>query len=111
VNAVAIVDTTLSPSELLQTMLDVERLFGRIRGRPNAARTLDLDLLDYDGRVEKGPPILPHPRIEKRGFVLVPLSDIEPHWRHPVSGKSVGDLLSALPLRERHLARVPNTST
>ena len=74
INAVAAVRTNLSPSVLLHALHELERSFGRKRGEPNAPRTLDLDILDYDGRIEEGPPVLPHPRMEGRGFVLVPIS-------------------------------------
>jgi 2-amino-4-hydroxy-6-hydroxymethyldihydropteridine diphosphokinase len=80
----------------LATLHEVEAALGRRRGAPNAARTLDLDLIDYDGRVEAGPPILPHPRLETRGFVLLPLAEVAPGWRHPVSGRTVGDLIATL---------------
>src|ERR1700685_669554 len=76
VNAVASVDTALEPASLLQFLQRVEIDFGRRRTVRNAPRTLDLDILDYDRRVEVGPPTLPHPRIAARGFVLIPLRDI-----------------------------------
>jgi 2-amino-4-hydroxy-6-hydroxymethyldihydropteridine diphosphokinase len=97
VNAVARVRTALSPAELLHLLHAVEEEFGRVRGERNAPRTLDLDLIDYDGRVEQGPPELPHPRAASRAFVLLPLCDIAPVWRHPVSGTSVSELIAALP--------------
>lgn len=99
VNGVVAVRTTLGPSALLETLHGVERALGRVRGEANAARTIDLDLIDYDGLVRGGdePPILPHPRMAERGFVLRPLADVMPAWRHPVSGRSVGELLAGLP--------------
>jgi 2-amino-4-hydroxy-6-hydroxymethyldihydropteridine diphosphokinase len=97
VNAVARIETRLEPTELLDVLHGVERLFGRLRPAKNAPRTLDLDLLDYDGLVEIGPPVLPHPRMTERAFVLVPLADVAPDWRHPVSDRTVGDLIAALP--------------
>lgn len=97
VNAVALVQTPLGPAGLLQALHAIEAEFGRERVRPNAPRTLDLDLIDYDGRVEAGPPVLPHPRAADRAFVLKPLADVAPQWIHPVSRKSVTALLSALP--------------
>jgi 2-amino-4-hydroxy-6-hydroxymethyldihydropteridine diphosphokinase len=106
VNAVARVRSLLAPADLLARLHAVEEHFGRKRGLRNAPRTLDLDLLDYDGRIEGGPPVLPHPRIEARGFVLVPLADIVPEWRHPVSGSSVGELIAALPEDQRAVHRL-----
>ena len=96
VNAVAKVRTDLQPVALLALLHQVETQLGRTRSAPNAARALDLDLLDYEGRVEEGPPVLPHPRIAERRFVLEPLAEIAPDWRHPVSGRSAEDLLAGL---------------
>jgi len=97
VNAVVLVQTPLGPAGLLAALHAIEAAFGRERIRPNAPRTLDLDLIDYDGRVEAGPPVLPHPRAESRVFVLKPLADVAPRWVHPVSHKSVAALLAGLP--------------
>jgi 2-amino-4-hydroxy-6-hydroxymethyldihydropteridine diphosphokinase len=97
VNAVARVETALGPAALLDLLHAVEAAFGRARGAPNAARTLDLDLLDWNEAVSGAGPILPHPRLHGRGFVLVPLADIAPEWRHPVSRRGVGELVAALP--------------
>jgi len=103
VNAVVEADSTLAPEALLQLLHSVENAFGRIRGVPNAARVLDLDLLDCRGELRPGPeaPILPHPRLGDRAFVLMPLADIAPHWRHPVSHRSVAELLASLPPGQR----------
>lgn len=103
VNAVAAVRTELSPAGLLLLLQGIERSFGRANGPRNAPRPLDLDILDYDGRIEAGPPILPHPRMERRAFVLVPLAEVAPKWRHPVSGRFVEDLIAALPAGEAAL--------
>jgi len=100
VNAVAVIETALQPVELLALLHGVETALGRLRSAPNAPRTLDLDLLDYDGRVMAGEVVLPHPRMAERSFVLVPLAEIAPDWHHPVSGKGVGALLAALPDRD-----------
>ena len=72
-----------------------------MRSASNAPRTLDLDLLDYDGRVITEPQLtLPHPRMVTRSFVLVPLRDVAPGWRHPVTGQGLAELLAALPDRD-----------
>ena len=105
VNAVAWLSTALAPAELMELLHRIETEFGRIRGVRNAPRTLDLDLLDYDSLVKPGPPELPHPRLSQRAFVLIPLADVAPGWVHPVSGKSVRDLLAALPPAERASVR------
>ncbi len=96
VNAVAEVETQLQPLALLGLLHEVETAFGRKRSVPNAPRTLDLDLLDYQGRVENDEVELPHPRMGFRRFVLEPLAEIAPLWRHPVTGQSVETLLRAL---------------
>ncbi|HEY1630854.1 MAG TPA: 2-amino-4-hydroxy-6-hydroxymethyldihydropteridine diphosphokinase [Rhizomicrobium sp.] len=100
-NAIAKLSTKLTPEALLSHLHSVERSFGRVRDTTYSSRTLDLDILDYDGRVQDGPPILPHPRMANRGFVLIPLRDVAPDWRHPVSGTSLDDLIAALPPDEQ----------
>jgi len=100
VNAVALVETALQPVELLTLLHGIETDLGRLRSTVNAPRVIDLDLLDYDGRLMSGAVMLPHPRLAQRAFVLVPLAEIAPSWRHPVTGQSVGELLAALPGRE-----------
>lgn len=102
VNAVAQITTELSPAALIARLHETETSFGRLRNERNAPRTLDLDILDYDGRVEEGPPVLPHPRIESRAFVLTPLQDVAPGWRHPVSGTSIQEFLSAISKTDRN---------
>lgn len=97
VNAVVAIETSLSPEALLAVLHEVECAFQRERHAPNAPRTLDLDLLDYEGRIEEGPPRLPHPRMETRAFVLVPLREVAPFWHHPVSGRMVSELIERLP--------------
>lgn len=97
VNAVASVHTELDPAQLLAALHVIEAQFGRRRTRPNGPRTLDLDIVDYDQRVEQGPPELPHPRMHTRLFVLCPLRDVAPAWRHPVLHATVSELIAALP--------------
>lgn len=99
VNAVASIETDLDPGPLLDLMHAVEADFGRARGAPNAARSIDLDLLDWNGAVRENWPVLPHPRMATRAFVLRPLADVAPGWRHPVNGLAVADLLARAPDR------------
>lgn len=98
VNAVVAVETGLAPAPLLDVLLAVEAWFDRRRTARNAARTLDLDLLDYKGRrCRTERLILPHPRLHERRFVLAPLAEIAPAWRHPASGATAAELLLRLP--------------
>lgn len=99
-NAVARIETSLAPAALLAALHAVEAGFGRRRSRRNGPRTLDLDLLDYDGLIRasdtNSPLILPHPRLSQRDFVLAPLNDLAPDWRHPASGLSARSMLARL---------------
>jgi 2-amino-4-hydroxy-6-hydroxymethyldihydropteridine diphosphokinase len=97
VNAVAAVETTLQPVELLTLLHGVETDFGRLRSAPNAPRTMDIDLLDHGGKIVTDGVTLPHPRMRSRSFVLVPLAQVAPDWRHPVTGESAAELLAKLP--------------
>ena len=95
-NAVVEVETGLRPRELMDVLHDRETRFGRVRRQRNEARVLDLDIVDYQGLVQEGPPTLPHPRMHGRGFVLRPLLDLAPDWRHPVTGACVAELVAGL---------------
>jgi len=95
VNAVAALDTELSPAQLLDALQDLERRHGRERPYPNAPRTLDLDLLTYGDTVFTSPMLtLPHPRMHQRAFVLQPLLELDPRAEVPGRG-SARDLLAA----------------
>ncbi len=99
VNGVAAVATRLGPEALLAVLHRVEREFGRIRRARNEARVVDLDLLAYEDLVRDGGdgPTLPHPRMHERAFVLRPLAEVAPEWTHPVSGRTVAELIRDLP--------------
>jgi len=109
-NAVIMGTTRLPAPALLRVLKAVEAGAGRRGGRPWGQRTLDLDILDYKGRQmnwagpTKGIPyqrtrplVLPHPEIERRPFVLLPLLDVAPNWRHPVSKESARALWRRVP--------------
>ena len=93
INAVIKISTKKSPKELLETLQTIEKLFGRKRNILNGPRTLDLDIIDYNGLIENNDPILPHPRMHIRKFVLIPLQDIEPNWVHPIMQKNIKFLI------------------
>lgn len=98
-NAVAIVETDRPPDAVLHTLFSIERAFGRERGAANAARTLDLDLIAHGRRILHGEGLLvPHPRAHERLFVMGPLAEIAPDWRHPVSGLSAAELAARAPV-------------
>jgi 2-amino-4-hydroxy-6-hydroxymethyldihydropteridine diphosphokinase len=127
VNACAVLRTDLAPEEILAVLHRIEAQMGRVRETRWAGRTLDLDLLfcaqavlpDRAGwsywqgmaleeQMRRAPEelILPHPRLQDRGFVLVPLADVAPDWQHPVTGRRVVEMRDALP-KEALLDIVP----
>ena len=92
-NGVVLVEAQLSPQELIRTLFTIEARFGRARGARNASRTLDLDLIAYGRLVSDDPEMtLPHPRAHERLFVMGPLAQIAPRWRHPVLGLTAAEL-------------------
>ncbi len=96
INAVALVETCLDPEALLRALHALEAEFGRVRTAPNAPRVLDLDLIAYGRTVQADAALtLPHPRAADRRFVMGPLAEIAPTWRHPVSGERADQLASA----------------
>lgn len=105
INAVMRLDGGPAPASFLAALHMIEDTFGRERaylsgeGKRYAPRTLDLDLLDHQGAIQSGgdgEPVLPHPGIGSRAFILKPLANIAPDWRHPVSGQGAFDMLAAL---------------
>jgi 2-amino-4-hydroxy-6-hydroxymethyldihydropteridine diphosphokinase len=103
-NAVIVVSGACAPGILLRLCKRIERRAGRRQTPPMRARPLDIDILDYGGRRlgwppsrrERGRLVLPHPLLHRRTFVLVPLMEVAPHWRHPVFGTRAKALLARL---------------
>ena len=92
-NGIALVEASAGPEGVLRALFSVEAEFGRRRPGRNAPRTLDLDLIAYGRRVMDQPAlVLPHPRAHERLFVMGPLAEIAPHWRHPRLGRTAAEL-------------------
>lgn len=106
VNAVIEVASTLTSGEILACLHGIEAEFGRERSVRNAPRPLDLDLVDCRGEVSQAPgPLLPHPRMGSRAFVLCPLAQIAPDWVHPQTGEGIAALVEALPAADLDVTR------
>lgn len=102
INACSEVNFDGEARELLDILHEVEAELGRKRTIKNAARALDLDLLDFRGQVieDEGGMIVPHPRMLTRGFVLFPLEEVAQDWHDPVNGMSLEDWIARLPLSD-----------
>ena len=101
-NAVALATTNGDAAMTLAALHRIESRFGRVRGLRNGARVLDMDLLDFDGQRSQTPSLmLPHPRMDKRAFVLLPLRELCPKWYHPVSGILIDELIAKLPSSQK----------
>ena len=97
INACITIETDLSPCQLLGELLAIEKQFGRVRKERWGPRSLDLDLLLYDSHITDTPGLtIPHPRLHERPFVLIPLTDIAPRWRHPIFHITIEECLAKL---------------
>jgi 2-amino-4-hydroxy-6-hydroxymethyldihydropteridine diphosphokinase len=100
-NGVIRMEGKIAPEALLTRLQEIEAQFGRARSTPNAPRTLDLDIIDLNGLIRATrDPILPHPRAHLRAFVLRPILDVAPNWRHPALNSSLTSLLVDLPRQD-----------
>ncbi|MCL4765061.1 MAG: 2-amino-4-hydroxy-6-hydroxymethyldihydropteridine diphosphokinase [Hyphomicrobiaceae bacterium] len=113
-NAVVLAKVNVAPAALLRTLKQLERRAGRRLGTHWGPRPLDLDIVDFGGRRygwpagvrHRGRLVLPHPEAHRRAFVLIPLLDVAPDWRHPVLGVSAAALLARLRSQRRGVRRV-----
>lgn len=98
VNGVAAVSSSLSAQAMLEAGQSIENKLGRARPAAiNAARILDIDIIDWNGQsIQEAALEIPHPRLSERLFVLGPLRDIAPDWRHPVTRVAVSELIAAI---------------
>ncbi|MBU3715245.1 MAG: 2-amino-4-hydroxy-6-hydroxymethyldihydropteridine diphosphokinase [Ferruginibacter sp.] len=93
-NQVIVVVTNQSPEKLMKTILEIESKMGRVRKEKNEARKIDIDILFYDKAIINSPKlIVPHPLLHKRKFVLKPLNELSPQFKHPTLAKTVHTLL------------------
>ncbi|MDC1130161.1 2-amino-4-hydroxy-6-hydroxymethyldihydropteridine diphosphokinase [Candidatus Pelagibacter sp.] len=103
INIILKVETSLAPLELLKVCNLIELKLGRIRERKNSPRTCDIDIIDYNNKIlgkQNSKLILPHPRMCKRNFVLLPLFEVNKSWKHPKSKISIVKLINSLPIKD-----------
>jgi|TARA_B110000037_G_scaffold141450_1_gene159879 2-amino-4-hydroxy-6-hydroxymethyldihydropteridine diphosphokinase len=103
INIILKVKTSLKPRELLGICNIIELKLGRLRSKKNAPRTCDIDIIDYDKRIlneNNNLLILPHPRMNRRNFVLLPLFEIDKSWKHPKSKINIVNLINSLPVKD-----------
>ncbi|MBL4751416.1 MAG: 2-amino-4-hydroxy-6-hydroxymethyldihydropteridine diphosphokinase [Amylibacter sp.] len=130
VNSVIKAETALCPKELMTVLHDIENQLGRVRQKRWGARVIDIDLLDYQGQILPSRKIyqkwrdmplelqkttwpddliLPHPRIQDRGFVLVPLRAVAPDWRHPVTSEKIDTFIAQIDSNElKQIVQLPS---
>ena len=98
INGVIEISTDKSSLDLLEFILSIEKVFGRVREKKNEARILDLDIIDYKKKILyiKNKLIIPHPRMHERSFVLQPLNELNPKWIHPIKKKGIKELIRNL---------------
>ena len=102
INIIIKIETSLSPLGLLKICNLIELKLGRVRSKKNAPRTCDIDIIDYDKMILKeknNKLILPHPRMDERNFVLLPLFEVDKLWKHPKSKINIVNLIDSLPVK------------
>ena len=110
-NCVVEAETEAMPRQLLRRLQRIETNLGRRRGVPRGARTIDIDILLFGRHVIDGADlIVPHPRMHERRFVLEPLRELAPEFRHPVARKTVAELLAQAPPQKSSKFKVQSSS-
>jgi 2-amino-4-hydroxy-6-hydroxymethyldihydropteridine diphosphokinase len=103
INIIIKIKTSLAPLELLKICNLIELKLGRVRGKKNTPRTCDIDIIDFDKKIlneKNNQLILPHPRMCKRNFVLLPLFEVDKSWKHPKSRINIVNLINSLPVKD-----------
>ncbi len=100
INVVIQSNTTLPPDKLIKIFKDIEKKLGRFNSLLNAPRTCDIDIISYRNIVLSKDIVIPHKRMSKRNFVLIPLFEIAPYWVHPKTNKSIKKLIFSLPIKD-----------
>jgi len=103
INVIIKIKTTLIPIELLKICNLIESKMGRVRSKKNAPRVCDIDIIDYDKKIineKKRKLILPHPQMNKRNFVLLPLFEVDKSWKHPKSKINIVNLINSLSVKD-----------
>ena len=103
INTIIKIKTSLVPLELLKVCNLIEMKLGRVRSKRNAPRTCDIDIIDYEKKIldlDSSRLILPHPRMCKRNFVLLPLFEVNKTWNHPKTKINIVNLLNSLPIKD-----------
>ena len=103
INIIIKIKTSLAPLELLKICNVIELKMGRVRSKKNAPRTCDIDIIDYNTKIlneKNNQLILPHPRMNERNFVLLPLFEVDKAWKHPKSKINIVNLINSLPVKD-----------
>ena len=104
INVVLKTETYLYPNDLMKKFLNIEKKLGRKRNKKNEPRIIDIDIIDYDNKILKknlnNNLSLPHPKMHKRNFVLLPLFEVSKIWIHPVKNTSLKNLINSLKIEE-----------
>ena len=100
INIIIESSTNFSADRLIKIFKLIEKKLGRRKGPRNSPRTCDIDLISYRDKIFLDKIVIPHKRMSKRNFVLIPLFEIAPDWTHPITKKSVKDLIFSLPIKD-----------